>query len=363
MKIIQIMPEFGLAGAETMCKHLTLELHNMGHEVIVVSMYDYHSAITESLEQEGIKIVYLNKKKGLDLSMILKMTKLFRLVKPDVIHTHRYVMRYTTPAAILSGVKCRIHTVHNIANKEVTKSAQKLNKFFYKYCNVTPVAISEIVAKTINDVYDIDERKIPVVLNGIPLSTCKQKHEYDFSDNINILHIGRFSSQKNHDSLIRAFRIVHEKYDNTILQLIGEGELIDDIRCLAQDIGVSDSIQFLGTKANVHPYLENADVFVLPSFYEGIPMTLIEAMGTSLPIVVSNVGGVPDMLEDMSSAVFCGTTPSEIADAICKVLDSESLRRKIGTRAFEMSTKFSAKVMAEKYTSIYKSKLSMNKKI
>ena len=70
------MPEFGLAGAEIMCENLTYELISLGNEVIVVSLYDYHSAITKRMEDRGIRIEYLQKKSGLDLSVILKLKKI-----------------------------------------------------------------------------------------------------------------------------------------------------------------------------------------------------------------------------------------------------------------------------------------------
>lgn len=153
MKVIQIMPEFGLAGAETMCENLAYELIRLNVEVVVVSLYGFHSAITDRLEKEGIKVLYLNKKPGLDVSMIIKLMNLFNREHPDVIHTHRYVMQYAIPAAILSRIKKRIHTVHNIAQKENTKIARKINKIFYKCFNVIPVALSEEIKKTICEEY------------------------------------------------------------------------------------------------------------------------------------------------------------------------------------------------------------------
>ena len=98
MKIAQIMPEFGLAGAEIMCENLTYELLNAGHDVVVVSMYDYHSAITERLEQTGVEIRYLGKKPGLDVSMIPKMTKVFLETGIEVVHLCVHPLYYCFPA-------------------------------------------------------------------------------------------------------------------------------------------------------------------------------------------------------------------------------------------------------------------------
>ena len=98
MKIIQIMPEFGLGGAEIMCENLTYGLKKSGHTVIVVSLFDYHSPITKRMEQNNIDIRYMNKRSGLDLSMIFRLIKLFSKEKPDVIHTHRHVLQYAEHA-------------------------------------------------------------------------------------------------------------------------------------------------------------------------------------------------------------------------------------------------------------------------
>lgn len=159
MKIIQIIPEFGLGGAEIMCENLTYELLKSGYDVIIISMFSYHSAITERLEKAGVDIRYLGKKSGFDLSMIWKMRKIFKVNHVDVVHTHRYCAQYAIPAAVLAGIKRRIHTVHNIAQKENGKFARKLNKFFFKYCNVIPVALSDLIRDSVVKEYKLKREK------------------------------------------------------------------------------------------------------------------------------------------------------------------------------------------------------------
>lgn len=354
MKVIQIMPEFGLAGAETMCENLSYELMKRGENVIVISLYTYHSAITERLEQNGIKVLYLNKKAGLDLSMIRKLIKIFKSEKPDVIHTHRYVMQYAIPAAIITGVKHRIHTVHNVAKKENTKVARQLNYLFYKFAHVIPVALSPEIQRTIEIEYKLSIDKIPVVYNGIDLLKCIQKDNYGFSDKIKILHIGRFSEQKNHEGLIDAFERVHKDYPNTVLQLIGEGEKKDEIIKKIKDMKLSDCVEILGMQSTVYTFLNKADIFVLPSNYEGIPMTLIEAMATGLPIVATNVGGVPDMLNNQEDAFVVTNACDSIVDAIEQLIRDATLREKFGRNAISKSNRFSSITMAEEYFDIYR---------
>lgn len=353
MKVIQIMPEFGLAGAEIMCENLSYELMRQGDDVMIISLYEYHSAITERLEKKGIKVFYLDKKPGLDFSMIGKMIKIFKSEKPDVIHTHRYVMQYAIPAAIIVGVKHRVHTVHNVAQKENTNVARKANNLFYKFAHVIPIALSEEVQKTIVEEYHIDSKNIPIILNGIDLSKCIVKTNYEVNDYFNILHIGRFSEQKNHVGLIEAFSIFVKEHPNTILSLIGDGEKKEEIQQLVREKGISDKVKFLGIKSNVYSYLNKADVFILPSIYEGVPMTLIEAMGTGLPIIATAVGGVPDMLRNDEEGLIVNCNVKEIADAMDSLYIDKKTREYLGKKALKRSKIFSAENMANEYKKTY----------
>ncbi len=353
MTIVQVIPMFGLAGAEIMCENLIYELINLGHSVTVISMYYYKSAITDRLESKGVDIRYLGKKKGLDLSMIRKIKKVLNEVKPNVVHTHLYSAEYAIPASMQVGVNCVVHTVHNIAEKENRSMARKLNKFFFKHCHVVPVALSELIRDSIVREYKLTKDKIPVIFNGIDLSKCIQKTDYSVNGNFKILHIGRFSEQKNHIGLIKAFKLFHDKHADSELWLIGDGEKKTEIEKYVADNELISSVKFLGLQSNVYGYLHDADIFTLPSNYEGIPMTLIEAMGTGLPIVVTAVGGVPDML-DKESSVFVTLDEKVISDAFERYYVSESLRKSHGNNARYKSQQFSSLTMAEKYSILYK---------
>lgn len=352
MKIVQVMPEFGLAGAETMCENLTYELIKLGHDVTVISMYDYHSAITERLEKSGIDVRYLGKKLGLDISMIHRIKKILKEVGADVVHTHRNCAQYAVPAAMLAGVKHRIHTVHNVAEKENGKLARKLNKIFFKHCHLIPVALSELIRDSIVQEYGINKDKIPVIYNGIDLSKCVPKTDYSVYGNFKILHIGRFSEQKNHVGLLRAFKIFHDKYSDSELWLIGDGEKKTEIENYVNENNLTSNVKFLGLQSEVHGFLHNADMFTLPSNYEGIPMTLIEAMGTGLPIVATAVGGVPDML-DNNNSILVNNNAIDISKGIECYYLNDALRRKHGCRAIEHSYSFSSTKMGAKYNDLY----------
>ncbi|MEH7356287.1 glycosyltransferase [Neobacillus drentensis] len=354
IKVMQIMPEFGLAGAEIMVENLSVALAKDGFEICIVSLYDYHSAITERLEKQNIPIIYLGKKKGIDISIFYKLYKILRKEKPDVIHTHLYILPYVIPVALLAKVKVKVHTIHNVAKNEVGKWQRKINRFFYKYCRVIPVSISPLVKKSVIEEYGFEENQVPMIFNGIDLNKYIQKNDYTNKGIINILHIGRFSEQKNHAGLLESFKIVHENVPNTKLRLIGLGNLEKVIKNKVKDLNLDGCVEFLGLKADVYPYLNEADIFILPSLWEGMPITLIEAMATGLPIVATAVGGVPDMIKDNKTGLLVDTNNAQIAEALQKLIKDTNLRKEIGNAAKSTSEQFSVEKMEEQYAKLYK---------
>lgn len=356
MKIIQVIPSFVFGGAEIMCENLLYAQKKLGHEVIAVSLFDLHSAITDRIESEGIKVFFMGKKPGLDLSMKRKLTKLFRAEKPDAVHVHLNAIKYAAPAAKAAKVKKCVYTVHNLAQKDAAGFSQKLNAYFFSHSMAQPVALSSTVKESIAKVYGICECKIPVVFNGIDLSKCIVKTDYEVGENFEILHIGRFFAQKNHGGMLRAFAKVCEQYPDARLRLVGDGELRAESEELARTLGIESNVIFEGVQSNVYPYLNAADMFILPSLYEGVPITLIEAMGSALPIVATAVGGVPDMLTDGESAALCECEVDAIANACLTLMADAKLRAKYGRAAFEASAEFSAEGMAERYLEIYSQK-------
>ena len=351
MKIVQIIPKFALAGAERMAEALILELKRQGCQVIAVSMYDYHSVITDNLEANGVKVRYLEKKRGPDPSMITKLVRLFRQEKPDVVHTHLYICGYVIPAALIAKVKACVHTVHNVAEKE--RQPKKLQRFFYHRCGVTPVGLSPLVKESIERLYRLPGERVPMVYNGIDTSKVVQKESYQTGDTFSFLHVGRFAPQKNHANIIKAFDQLHRKYPRTSLTMIGSGELYDEVQEQINKLGLQDAVHLPGLMDNMMEQYPLYDAFVLPSIYEGMPITLIEAMATGLPIAASAVGGVPDMLSHEVNGLLCSPQVESIAEVMERLYLEETLREKLGRQALEDSARFTSKHMAQAYLDIY----------
>ena len=352
MRIIQVMPEFGLAGAEIMAENLAYGLRSKGHEVLIISFYNMHTAITERLEENGIRIEYLGKKKGFDSSIVLKMRKIMKVFQPDIIQTHRYVLPYVFLSSIGMKVK-RVHTVHNIAEKEVPRKQLPLQKILIEKFGVIPVAITPITKKSIEEYYGLNDNKVPLIYNGIDLTRCIPKKNTQITGTAKVLHVGRFAPQKNHIMMVEAFADVVKKYPTCELDLVGDGDLVESVKQRVNELGIEENVRFIGLLDMVYKKMSESDIFILPSNYEGMPITLIEAMTTGLPIVATAVGGVPDMIEDEKSGLLVAVSKDKIAKDIIKVLDNEKKKKKVSQGAMLKARDFSLEKMTQAYITLY----------
>ncbi|MCS6922926.1 MAG: glycosyltransferase, partial [Fimbriimonadales bacterium] len=178
-------------------------------------------------------------------------------------------------------------------------------------------------------------------------------------DALLIVHIGRFTKQKNHEMLIRAFAQLRPPASARLL-LVGEGELQPQMEQLVRDLGLAEQIRFLGVRSDIPELLNASDIFVLPSRWEGNPMSVMEAMAAGLPVVATAVGGVPELVENGASGLL---VPSDdvaaLAQALQTLVDNPSLRATMGHKARQVAQeRFDARAMTRAYESLYESILA-----
>lgn len=116
----------------------------------------------------------------------------------------------------------------------------------------------------------------------------EKRKEFQLEDKFVIGHVGRFYGPKNHKFLIDVFKAVHERNNNAVLMLVGDGELQQSIEKKVNDLGLSNNVMFTGVRPDIPDILQFMDVFLFPSLYEGLPVTLIEAQAAGLPCIISD---------------------------------------------------------------------------
>lgn len=352
MRICQVIPDLPMGGAETMCVTLSIELKKMGHDVSVISLYDCDSILTRRLKDAQIPTYFMSKRPGLDLQCIPRLRSCLRKLRPDVIHTHIHALKYTYIACL--GLKIpMLRTIHNVADVDA-EADTKINTYLFSRKKVVPVSISEEIRATVSEYYHIPEAYSPVIYNGVAIAQCQPKESYAINGIPELIHVGWFRTSKNHTAIVDAVKLLCEKGLSVHVSLYGDGELREEIRQKVHNLGLDAEISFMGLSDNIFPHLNKSDIFILPSLYEGSPISIIEAMGTGLPIIASDVGGIPDMIESGVSGVLINADAQSLADAIAHLVVAESKREAYGRQALQNAERFSAVTMAKGYCTLYK---------
>jgi len=149
-----------------------------------------------------------------------------------------------------------------------------------------------------------------------------------------ILSIGRIAEAKNYPLLVEAFSILLKNAPHTKCVIVGEGPCRPEVEKAIEKYGVENNIQLAGTRRDIPAFLEAADLFVLSSSMEGLPVTLLEAMAAGTPIVSTDAGGIPEAVTDGESAILVGSGDAgALAEAMAMVLGDDAIAKRISIAA------------------------------
>lgn len=358
LRVLHVIPSFRTGGAERLVVSLLEATDKERFEAAAVSLYPESGTIIDNeIKGKGLKVYYLDKHLGLDLRMIPELYRLFRTFRPDVVHTHLYVMRYALLPAILSRVPLRVHTVHNIAQKEVDRVGKLVHWIAFQLADVVPISISQEVANTTSNVYGRNIRT-PVIFNGIPTKHFESKEEKNNvrgERDLILLHIGRFAPQKNHLLLIESFAQAVQEYPRMQLWLIGEGTLKPEAESHVREKRLDKKCSFIVSVPDIRDCLEKCDIFALSSDWEGVPLTILEAMAASKPVISTNVGGVSELVRDEVTGILVPPRdPQALAQGILRLAEDPDLRQRMGDAAQKRaSERFDISKTAKDYESLY----------
>jgi len=305
IKVVHIVPMLCPGGAERVAVHIVSGLNRQRYEPVVVSLMERRDwDLDRALDESGVEVHYLSKHLGFDYRMFSQVYGVLKACQPDIIHTHLQVLRYVFPPVAFLEEACILHTVHNLAEREIEPSMRWLQGFALRR-GVTPVAVAEEVALSLERTYGISNCR--VIPNGIPtgcyaspskMPRWEWRAREGFSESdVLFVCIARFAPQKNHALLLKSFAEGPATDRKAHLVLIGDGALKKRLESQAESLGLSSQIHFLGLRTDIPDVLGAMDVFVLSSDFEGNPLCVMEAMASGLPVVSTAVGGVPALLE------------------------------------------------------------------
>lgn len=357
IKIMMVVPAIGTGGGEKVAITIARHINHDRYKMLMVSLYPQQKTIYEQDIVEGnINLKYLNKHGGFDFSVIKELKKAIIEFKPDIIHTHLYVVPYVLLAAPRKIKK--YHTVHNIAEKEAEGLLRVFMRIAYAIGNFIPVTISPFCKQTFIDLYNY-KKEIPCIMNGIDVEKFKPMPiEHDM---FKYICVARFEPQKNHALLINAFAEVHKKYPDTVLELVGDGYLRPEIEKLVAELTLDDAVIMDGVSSDIVRKNNSSDCFVLASDFEGLPVSVLEAMACGLPIISTDAGGTHDIvISEKNGLIVPVGDKDQLVEAMLCLRENEELRKMMGKRSREYALLNSVSHFVTQYEQLYDTKGGIN---
>ncbi len=234
------------------------------------------------------------------LRYISTLRRLFRKNGYSIVHSQINTMGvFPLFAAWLAGVPVRICHNHSTAHHgEGKKTILKyLLRPFARLFATDYFACGDTAARWMFGSRLVDRGSVTLLANAIDLSRYRfsaddrstVRAEFDIGENALVVgHVGRFTYAKNHTFLLQIFQAVLQHHPEAVLLLVGEGELLASSKALAHELGITSYVRFLGARGDVCRLYSAMDVFCLPSYYEGLPVVMVEALANGLPCVVSS---------------------------------------------------------------------------
>jgi glycosyltransferase involved in cell wall biosynthesis len=363
IKVLHIVPALTPGGAERMVVHITRGLDRTRFDVVVVSIWrKVESDLEQQLNAAGVTVVYLGKGRGFDWRMYARLRRVLSDYQPDIVHTHLGVLRYAFFSFMWFNRAARwLHTVHNIAEREVEPRAQWIQRLAFA-AGVLPVAVSREVAASVRRLYGLERCQvigncIPTDLYGSPrLSRHEWRAREGFADDdALIVCVARFRAQKNHELLLEAFAQGPALQRKAHLVLVGDGPLRYQLEQRAQQLDVASQVHFLGARADIPEVLTAMDIFALSSDYEGSPLSVVEAMAAGLPVVSTRAGGVPELVEDGREGLLVRTGDvAGLSTAMSFLLEHAEARHSMGTAGAQRARdSFDVSEMVHAYEELY----------
>lgn len=356
VRVMIVIHGLETGGAEMMVLHLARELSRAGHPVRVVSLHGDETDVAGLMRRAGVDVVALNKAGGPDPRTVLRLRAQMRDFSPAVVHTHLPVLEYVLPAARLYGRRVRIiHTVHNLAREETRhRVLRAVNRRAFSH-GVVPVALNEEVRSSICREYALPASAVPVVGNGIDLDAFRgPQRRGPRGAGVRLLCVARLAPAKNHALLLRTVARLRESGRDVSLTLVGDGPLRGALEERARELEISQRVRFAGRRTDTPAFYRDCDLFVLLSDYEGMPMSIIEAMASGLPVVATRAGGVAELVDDGVNGALVEADAAAAAEAIAAICDDPALYARLSDGAVRTSSHYSAEAMMEKYVDLYR---------
>jgi glycosyltransferase involved in cell wall biosynthesis len=330
---------------------------------------DELGTLGQQLRDEGFRVEVLGRRSGLDGRLAFRLRRLFRRERIDLVHAHQYTPFFYAAASRLPGARPPVlFTEHGRHFPDYPRRKRMLANRLLLRGRDRVVGVGRAVARALVDNEGFPPPRVEVLFNGIDLGRYENgapgrqraRQELGAGDSdLIIIQVARLDYLKDHATSVRTLARLAPSCPEARLVLVGEGPEGEKVRQSVDQLRLGDRVRFLGLRADVPRLLRAADVFLLTSLSEGVPLAVIEAMAAGLPVVATGVGGVGEVVEEGVTGFLAPSGADDaLAQAVVRLAQSPRLRSEMGERGRQRArTLFSESRMQEGYARLYREML------
>lgn len=363
LNVLFIITKSEIGGAQTHLMEVVRYMHNAGHDVLVVT--GTTGWLTNELAAIGVDYEILpdlvrdiNPTK--DIKTINSICHILEDKQPDIIHCH------SSKAGIVGRIAGAIKnipvvfTAHGWAFTSGVSSAKRIiyATIEHMMLGITRkvICVSEFDRQLAKKWFRHNYNRIVTVHNGIVDKNLNSNIVRENSLPLKLVSVARFSHQKNNMQLIMAVEQINKLYSGCLqLNMVGDGPLLSEAKAYVISHKLENYVHFLGSRTDVDDILNQNDIFCLISNYEGLPISIIEAMCAEMPIIASDVGGVNELVQDgVNGFLIPRGNISELVDKLKYILEHKELIKSMGEASRKIyEEEYTADRMNQKILSVY----------
>lgn len=325
----------GMAGSERVVYDIVRKLDQERYSVVIIGFAD--GPVRKMYEDVGARVYVVSKKKRIDLKFICDLRGILLRENIDIVNPHHYYpLKYSFLATRFSGIKLAYTEHSRWQLEQLTPLNNIFNRLFLLKSDAV-VAVSKQIEDYYKNRMKLKEEKIHLITNGVDLAVYQKangdhlRYQFGIKEQEKVVGmVGNIRPEKNHKLLISVFSTVAKELKDVRLILVGLDCMNGEIQRFATKIGAGEKILFLGNREDVPELLKIFDVFCLPSLYEGMPLTVLEAMASGVPVIGSDTLGINEIIEDnVNGILFPVNDERRLAELIKTLLADDGLRNRL----------------------------------
>lgn len=361
--LVYVLQSLGGGGMENGVVNLLNHMDRERFRVTLVLM-EPEARLADRIRRPGTEIVQVPRRPGRDPFYALRLAAQLRELAPDLVHTRGFTSIDGLAAARLAGVRAIVHSEHGRDVDEADRMRLRrrvMRTALYPFARCIGTVSAELGESLLANVR-FPRAKLRLLANGVDLSRFDGTRRHGRvrrelgcpEERVVFVSVGRHDPVKDYPTLLRAFAAAGTTNDSD-LWLLGRGPRTEELQGLADELGVSARVRFLGFRDDVSDVLLDADAFVLPSVTEGMSNALLEAMACGLPTVATRVGGNPELVVDrVTGALVPVGEQGPLEVELSRLAEDVATRERWGSAARRrVEEEFSLPAMVARYERMY----------